>query len=123
MQIPVQRRGGDGFTGVLLPGSGQSVQCPVVLRGDGFFEFCGLGFFDGSLSAGDGFWFQVLVLLPLFFEPLHTGEGHTEACGYLLPGLSALQGLDDALAKIGGERFHALRIAQGQCFREGLNCP
>jgi transposase len=34
--------------------------------------------------------------------------------------LSALQGLNDALAKIGGERLHTLRIAQGQPLREAL---
>ena len=116
----MQRRLGDGFARVLLPGLGQTLQCPVVLCGDDLLEFCCLVLCDGSLSAGDGLWFQVLVFRPAFLEPLHAGEGNTEACGYLFSGLSALQGVEDALAKIGGERSHTLRIAQSQCFREGL---
>ena len=110
MQIAVQRRGGDGFAAVLLPSLRQTLQCPVILCGDDLFEFCGLVFLDGSLSAGEGLGFQVLVLLPLSFESLHAGEGNTESCGYLLSGLPALQGLEDAFPKIGGERLHTLRI-------------
>ena len=114
VQIAVQRRGGEGFAAVLLPSPRQTLQCPVILCGDDLFEFCFkfccLVFLDGSLSAGDGLGFQVLVLLPLSFESLHAGEGHTESCGYLLSGLPALQGLEDAFPKIGGERLHTLRI-------------
>ena len=111
MQITVQRRFGERFAGVLLPRLGQTLQRPVVLCGDDLFEFCCLVFLDGPGSAGNRFWFQVLVLLPLSFEPLHAGEGHAEPCGYLFSGLSVLQGLEDALAKIGGQRLHAFRIA------------
>jgi hypothetical protein len=37
-----------------------------------------------------------------------------------LSGLPALQGVEDALTKIEGERLHSLRIAHSQHFREGL---
>ncbi len=110
MQIAVQRRGGDGFAAVLLPRLRQTLQRPVILCGEDLFELCGLVFLDGSLSAGDGLGFPVLVLLPLSFEPLYAGEGNAEACGYLFSGLSALERVEDTLAKIGGERSHTPRI-------------
>ena len=96
---------------MLLPCLRQVLQSPVVLCGKKVFEFCCLVCLDGSLSAGDGLWFQGLLLCPLFLEPLHAGEGNAESLSDLGSCLSALQGIDDTLAKIEGERFHSLTIA------------
>ena len=122
MQVPVQGGGGDGLTGFVLKGLGQAPQRPVVSCRDEFLKLLRLRlfFFHRSLSAGDGLRVQVRLLCPLFFEASHAGEGDAEALCDLRSCLPALQGLNDAFAKIEGERFHAIRIAQGQHLREEL---
>ncbi len=120
MRIAVQCRGGEGFAGVLLPGLRQALQRPVVLGSDDLFELRCLVLCDGPLSAGDGLGVQVSVLRPTFFEPLHAGKGDTEPLCDLSSCLSVLQGVAHTFTKIGGERLHDLRIAQGQPLGERL---
>lgn len=122
MQVPVQGAGAEGLAHVVLKGLCPAPQRPVVLCRDAFLtRLClRLFFFEGSLSAGDGLGVQVRRLCPLFFEVLHAGEGDAEALCELSSCMPALQGLDDAFAKIEGGRFHAIRIAQAQHLREEL---
>ena len=90
------------------------------MGGEDLLEFLCLFLCDGSLSAGNGFGVQALLFPPAFLDPLHAGKGDAEALGDLFSGLPTVQGVEDTLAKIGGERFHALRIAHSQYLREGL---
>ncbi len=122
MQVPVQGGGGDGLADFVLKGLGQASQRPVVLCRHEFLKLLCLRFFffDGSLSARDGLGVQVSVLRPTFFAPLHAGKGDTEPLCDLSSCLSTLQGVAHTFTKIGGERLHDLRIAQGQPLGERL---
>ncbi len=113
----MQGGGGNALADFVLKGLGQASQRPVVSCRDEFLKLLCLRFFffHGSCPTGDGLGFQVLLLCPLFFQPSHAGEGDAEALCDLRSCLPALQGLNDALAKIGGESLHTPRGYGAEC--------